>query len=153
MKYPLDRSLKIYFQCLIRQLVGYHLNPYSPAILCFFFVFALIKIVFPEGWIEHQNWNWTLPCCRPFGFVFAVQREYLKIRVKLQKCNRTANKLRSLDVVFGVLPRPSMVTTYTSRNDNLWWGSLACRCFMKANVFCGTLTWGTFFDNENWVED
>ena len=48
-KYPIDRGLKIYFQCLIRQLVGYHLNPYSPAVLCFFFVFALIKIVFPEG--------------------------------------------------------------------------------------------------------
>ena len=40
---------------------------------------------------------------------FAVQLEYLKIRVKLKKCKRTAYKLRSLDVVFGVLPRPSMV--------------------------------------------
>ena len=45
-KCPISRSILINFRWLIRPLVGYHLNHYSPDVLCFFFVFALISNFF-----------------------------------------------------------------------------------------------------------
>ena len=45
-KCPINRGVLINFLWLIRPWVGYHLNHYSPDVLWFFFVFALISNLF-----------------------------------------------------------------------------------------------------------
>ena len=142
-KRPISRGIFINFRWLIRPLVGYHLNHYTPDVLCFFFVFVLISIFF--SWRQLNTKTETEhPFCKTFGFVFGVQLDYLKIRVKLKKWNWTANKPRSLDFIFGVLPRPSVVTTYTSPIDNslIIWSGTSCRKLYKRIPF--TFYMGSF---------
>ena len=103
------------FRCLIRQLVGYHLNHYSTAVLCFFYVFALISNCFSwrQSWTPKPKPNTTF--WQTVWFCFWCSTRLYQGSSEAPKMKQKANKLRSLDIVFGVLPRSSAVTTYNSQ--------------------------------------